>query len=197
MLRFEKISGIGVRGLVGVSWSLFSLLWLAPGIFAKSARKRQTRGARFLQIAITAIAYWLISGQFHSWPLLRLRLIPDAVWADVCGWALLAAGFAFAFWARACLGGNWSSDVTIKKDHTLILTGPYRFTRHPIYLGFLLAILGTAVIFGRLSGFLGLLLAAVAWKIKSLQEERFMLEEFGAAYRAYRSRVKGILPFIW
>lgn len=194
MFRFE---GFSVRALVWTSWSLFSLLWFLPGVFAKAARKRQPLSARILQIAITAIAYWLIAGESHFWPLLRLRLIPDSAGADLCGAALLAAGFAFAYWARIYLGANWSSDVTIKKDHSLILSGPYRFIRHPIYLGLLLATLGTAVIFGRLSGFLGLLLVAVAWKLKSLKEEEFMLEEFGAGYREYRSRVKGILPFIW
>ena len=34
------------------------------------------------------------------------------------------------------LGGNWSNRVTVKENHKLVHTGPYRIVRHPIYSGF-------------------------------------------------------------
>ena len=43
------------------------------------------------------------------------------------------------------LGGNWSNSVTVKENHTLILRGPYRIARHPIYSGILLGMLGSAL----------------------------------------------------
>ena len=56
------------------------------------------------------------------------------------------------------LGGNWSSDVTLKRDHELVVDGPYAFVRHPIYTGILLALLGTALAVGEWRALLGVLL---------------------------------------
>jgi protein-S-isoprenylcysteine O-methyltransferase Ste14 len=50
--------------------------------------------------------------------------------------------------AQSTLAGNWSSAVTFKQGYELILTGPYRFVRHPIYIGILAMGLGTALDIG-------------------------------------------------
>ena len=84
----------------------------------------------------------------------------------------------FAGWARVFLGGNWSSNVTLKEDHTLVRSGPYRIVRHPIYTGLLVALLGTAIALGELRCFLGVILAAIAWKINRLPKRIY-----GAAVR--------------
>jgi protein-S-isoprenylcysteine O-methyltransferase len=103
----------------------------------------------------------------------------------------------FAGWARLFLGGNWSSNVTLKQNHTLVQSGPYRIVRHPIYTGLLVALLGTAVVLGELRCFLGVLLAAIAWKIKSMSEETLMVQQFGDQYARYREQVKGLVPYLW
>jgi protein-S-isoprenylcysteine O-methyltransferase len=103
----------------------------------------------------------------------------------------------FAGWARLFLGGNWSSNVTLKQDHTLVQSGPYRIVRHPIYTGLLVALLGTAIALGELRCFLGVLLAAIAWKIKSMSEETLMVQQFGDQYARYREQVKGLVPYLW
>jgi len=54
--------------------------------------------------------------------------------------------------------GDWSALVELKKDHQLIRRGPYAIVRHPIYSGFMLATLGTAVMQGELHGLLALAL---------------------------------------
>jgi protein-S-isoprenylcysteine O-methyltransferase Ste14 len=41
------------------------------------------------------------------------------------------------------------------------------------------------------------ILAAVAWKIKSITEERFMVQQFGDQYTHYRMQVKALVPYIW
>lgn len=64
------------------------------------------------------------------------------------GLLMVICGLAFAVWARIHLGRNWSGTVTVKEDHELIRSGPYGIVRHPIYTGLLLAIAGTAIVFG-------------------------------------------------
>jgi len=41
------------------------------------------------------------------------------------------------------------------------------------------------------------ILAAVAWKIKSVTEEKFMVQQFGDQYTHYRMQVKALVPYIW
>src|SRR3974390_314183 len=58
-------------------------------------------------------------------------------------------------WCRIChLGENWNGTVTLKEGHELIRSGPYRFIRHPIYTGMLIAFAGTVLALGELSGLL-------------------------------------------
>ena len=45
---------------------------------------------------------------------------------------VVLTGVVFSVWARVMLGGNWSNPVTVKENHTLVRTGPYRVVRHPI-----------------------------------------------------------------
>jgi protein-S-isoprenylcysteine O-methyltransferase Ste14 len=98
------------------------------------------------------------------------------------GLIMLAVGIAIAVWARNYLGRNWSGTVTVKQDHELIRTGPYRLVRHPIYSGLLLAILGTAVAFGEWRGLPAFGLLAGSLLLKLRMEERFMSESFPKEY---------------
>jgi protein-S-isoprenylcysteine O-methyltransferase Ste14 len=109
---------------------------------------------------------------------------------------LCLVGVAFCFWARAVLGRNWSGTVTLKENHELIVRGPYRLVRHPIYTGLLAMALATAIQRGDIGGILGFLLIAVSFWIKSTHEEEVMLKQFPDQYPAYRERVKRIIPFI-
>jgi protein-S-isoprenylcysteine O-methyltransferase Ste14 len=104
---------------------------------------------------------------------------------------------AFAIWARFYLGRNWSGTVTVKQDHKLIRTGPYAVVRHPIYAGFGLAILGTAIAIGEVRGLAATVTALIGMALKSRLEEEFMTEQFGAEYVQYKKDVKAMIPFIW
>jgi protein-S-isoprenylcysteine O-methyltransferase len=94
------------------------------------------------------------------------------------------------------LGGNGSATVTVKPDHRLIRQGPYTIVRHPIYTGFLLGLLGTALALGELRGIVGLALAFIGWRMKSRLEEAFMAAQFGAEYTEYQREVKALIPFV-
>jgi protein-S-isoprenylcysteine O-methyltransferase Ste14 len=104
-----------------------------------------------------ALSWWLLFDR--GWTgLLGWRFLPASSVAAYGGLALTTAGLALAVWARFYIGGNWSALVELKKDHQLIRRGPYVIVRHPIYSGFMLATLGTAVMQGELHGLLALAL---------------------------------------
>ena len=112
------------------------------------------------------------------------------------GAALCALGVGFTIWARAYLGRNWGMPMSQKENPEVITTGPYACVRHPIYAGFLLAMLGSAI--GQTVIWLVPLVIVGAYFVYSARrEEKLMLEQFPEQYRAYMQRTKMLVPFIW
>ncbi len=128
--------------------------------------------------------------------LLNERFAPLSLWLVRLAAALTFAGIAFAIWARVWIAGNWSSDVTLKRDHELIVSGPYACVRHPIYTGILLALTGTTLAVGELRGLLAVVLACAAFWRKLGIEEAVMRRQFGEAYVRYAERVPALIPFV-
>ena len=127
---------------------------------------------------------------------LRGRFLPHSSVFLILGTAMLAAGLGFSVWARRHLGRNWSARVVVKEDHALIRTGPYRYVRHPIYTGLLLAFLGSAVIVGEWRGLLGMAFFGLSFAVKSRQEEARMTEVF-PEYEEYRRRTAALVPGVY
>jgi len=72
--------------------------------------------------------------------------------------------------------------------------GPYSLTRHPIYTGLMVAIVGTAVVVGEVRCLIGVFVILLALMIKMSQEEQLMMQTFPEAYPPYRRRVKALIP---
>ena len=94
------------------------------------------------------------------------------------------------------MGRNWSGTVTLKENHELIVRGPYRLVRHPIYTGLLAMVIATLIQQGHIGGVIGLILIFVSLWIKLSYEEEVMRKQFPDQYAAYRERVKRIIPFV-
>jgi len=174
-------------------WGLYAVVWTVAAFGSKRAVRRQSAKSTILHSLLVTLGFLLI---FQPWRLGRLnvRFVPDTPTTAICGLAIAAAGIGLAFWARFTLGGNWSSTVTIKEDHRLIRSGPYRMVRHPIYSGILLAALGTAIGYGTVPCLIGLAIASFHFCTKWRLEERFMERQFGAQYIEYRREVKALIP---
>lgn len=178
-------------------WFILLVVWIVGAFTGKRVTRREGLGTRVVQLVIGFAGFSLLFDRalgvgFLGWQFWK----PNSAvsWTGV---ALTALGVAVAFWARFTLGRNWSGTVTVKEDHELIVRGPYRFVRHPIYTGFSLAALGSALAADRVRGFLAVILIVLAWRLKWAVEERFMLEEFGDRYAEYRRRVSALIPGIW
>lgn len=179
-------------------WLVFIGYWI---ISARGVKPVAERPDRVSSMAYLAYRVLLILGSLLLWwrPLaypLNWDLTPRTDLAHGIGAIVCAFGLFIAIWARNTLAGNWSSAVTFKQGHELIQTGPYRFVRHPIYTGLLLMCLGTAIVRGHLSSWVGFLMQCTGFWIKLHQEESLMLRHFPGEYAAYRSRVKALFPFI-
>ncbi len=180
--------------IVDCMWIALLAVWTVGALTAKRAVRRQSQESRRVQLLLAVSGYVLLFSPLLSVGILGWRVVPGTEVVDGVGLALTVAGFLIAIWARLTLGGNWSSSVTVKQDHTLTIRGPYAYVRHPIYSGLLLAVLGTAIVFGEVRCFLALIVMATGFWIKFHTEESFMEEEFGQQYSAYKERVKALIP---
>jgi protein-S-isoprenylcysteine O-methyltransferase Ste14 len=126
------------------------------------------------------------------WP--SQRFLPASQVFEWIGTTLLIAGLVFTVWARVHLGANWSGIVTLKKDHELIRSGPYRWVRHPIYTGLLLALFGSAIALGEWHELLGVVFITVGFILKLRLEEHWLGEIFGEQYARYQAEVPALLP---
>lgn len=178
-------------------WLAFGLLWLAWGLTSKRTTRRQTWRSRLPYLAMIASAFAILFVPALRPGPLGLRIWPNAVSTESLAAALTAVGFGIAIWARFHLGRNWSANVTIKLDHTLIQTGPYAFVRHPIYLGLSTAAAGLVVLNGDAGSAIGLALLLTMYRRKFLLEEDFMTQQFGDSYREYKRNVKALVPYLW
>ncbi len=174
------------------------LVWLAGWWLGalKSARtvKRQSHGSQlrysiFVWIGAALLFFNAVRGRIFSAALYRPTGI--VAWTGV---VLVALGLSYAVWARLHLGRMWSARVTLKEEHQIIKTGPYTITRHPIYTGMLLALLGTVLVRDTLGAMIGCAFIATGFVLKLRQEERLLIEHFGDDYRVYRQEVPALIP---
>jgi len=187
---------LGGANLIGALWATWAVYWFIAALGVKQTRRLESPLSRALHIVPLFIAAWLLWHPEMPHHFLEGRFLPDAPATYWTGVALVAFGLLFAIWARNVLGRNWSGLVTVKQDHELIRSGPYRYVRHPIYTGLLIAFAGSAIARGEWRGILALAIVFVALWRKLRLEEQWMIETFGDAYVRYRAEVRALIPFV-
>jgi protein-S-isoprenylcysteine O-methyltransferase Ste14 len=129
--------------------------------------------------AMTALHYFI--------PLVQLITPP---WS-YAGAPLIAAGIAIAAIAAFSFKRAGTAVIPFEPSTTLVTGGLYRFTRNPMYLGMVSALIGTGLIFGTMGSWLPI--PVFVWIIRNnfiLGEERFLEQIFGRQYTDYKSKVR-------
>jgi protein-S-isoprenylcysteine O-methyltransferase Ste14 len=107
------------------------------------------------------------------------------------GGLLLLAGIGLVVSARIFFSRTGQNPMPWKPSPTLILQGPYRFTRNPMYVGVTLVVLGIGLAFNNLwISLFALPALGIVHLIAVLPEERYLSEKFGESYREYLARVR-------
>jgi protein-S-isoprenylcysteine O-methyltransferase Ste14 len=184
------------RQWINALWILLGLYWLISALKVKRIKQRATWSQRFSYALPLLAAFFLLARPEARYGWLGARFVPATPAVAWLGVLLTAAGVAVALWARWHLGSNWSGVVTLKEGHELIVTGPYRAIRHPIYTGMLLGLLGTAMAMGEVRGLLGIAFAWLAFYVKARREESFLVREFGEKFEAHVKQTGMFLPKI-
>jgi protein-S-isoprenylcysteine O-methyltransferase Ste14 len=183
--------GIVIIGL----WIAWVVSWVAAAGWSNRTESRPGLGPEIGHLALMGLGAVIMFVPAHGYegPLRLWHVGWFGAW--LCA-ALVAAGFAIAWWARLYLGRLWSARITRKADHKVVDSGPYAFVRHPIYTGLLLSLLATTVAKGTVLGLCAFALILTGIWRKARMEERWLTEELGAdEYASYRRRVPMLVPF--
>jgi protein-S-isoprenylcysteine O-methyltransferase Ste14 len=143
----------------------------------------QTRAA----VPPLALPAWLIGSD-------TLPGMPAFAWVGV---GLGFAGLALRLWAVLTLRQRYTRTLLVTEGHAIERGGPYRFVRHPGYLGSLLCLNGVALASGSpvvAVVSIGATFAAYAYRIRV--EDAMLVAAFGAPYENYRREVRALLPFV-
>jgi protein-S-isoprenylcysteine O-methyltransferase Ste14 len=114
----------------------------------------------------------------------------------LAGLALAIGSAVFAAWAMWSLGKSYGIRMDLFEGHRLVTTGPYRLTRHPMYLGIVSYHVGATLAMESLA----LLVITLAYVIpftaaRIRAEDRVLAAGFGDDFRAFAGRVPALVPF--
>ena len=176
---------------------LLAAVWLGSLPFVKRNVQQQSISSTLQNTIVFAVGLFLLFGSPSTPDWFNQPVFPVTFPLALAGLGLTICGTGLSIWARLVLGENWSSFPSVKHNHALIVTGPYRIVRHPIYTGLLIALLGSALQYGLVRSFLAVLTCAVGLYLKVSAEEEFMVQRFGEAYIRYRRGVNALVPFLF
>jgi protein-S-isoprenylcysteine O-methyltransferase Ste14 len=119
-----------------------------------------------------------------------LHAAPPGTGQDYAADGLLVAGTAWSVWSLRSLGRSLS---VLAQARDVVERGPYRWVRHPLYTGEIVASLGLAVTIGTAAAAAVWLALCILQVYRALREEQVLLRAL-PGYRVYRSRTAALLP---
>ena len=175
-------------------WIIFILFWIVSAFDTKRyARRNAGSFAVRLLMSLAIILFFSSKTVQHYFVGAQTSIaVPAVQWSGV---ALCALGIAFAIWARVHLGRNWGMPMTLKHEAELVTTGPYAYVRHPIYSGFILSALGSALV--SVWWVVPLVFFSAYFIYSGRTEEKIMLKEFPNQYPEYMKKTKMLVPFLF
>lgn len=177
--------------LSGGIWVAFLIYWSVAAKNSAPATRAESSKSRAIHQAILNGSLLLL---FIPVPGLTRWFLPASPYLVPVGLAVQTAFFLLAAWARRHLGRNWSGEVSIKSEHKLVRSGPYRFIRHPIYTAMFGMYVGTCIVSAQIHSLVALALLAIAYGRKIPMEEKALRETFGADYDSYRRHSWALIP---
>ncbi|GAA3745734.1 phosphatidylethanolamine N-methyltransferase family protein [Leifsonia bigeumensis] len=117
----------------------------------------------------------------------------------VVGAAAAILGLAVRGWAMRVLGRRYTLTPQAQRaSHYLCTAGPYRWVRHPGYLGLLLQFIGMGMMLSPYAALIGSLPVVLLTAARLAGEEKLLVSEFGDEYEDYRRRVRWrLLPCLY
>ena len=127
----------------------------------------------------------------------ELFVWPESDLLRYVGLGATAIGMALRILGMMQLGQLFSGFVTLQPEHHLITTGCYRWVRHPIYSGSLLAFAGFLLVFRSQLALIAVPAYLTGTILRIADEERLLAGAFGEEFAQYRARTWRLIPFVY
>lgn len=132
---------------------------------------------------------------FSTWLDFADYNMPD--WVGWIGIVLFMNAIMVLYFSHAHLGKNWSPVLGIQKEHTLVMSGIYKYIRHPMYAAHLLwAIAQILILHNWIAGYSFIVVMIPHYLMRVGKEEQMMVEQFGGEYEDYMKTTGRIFPKI-
>jgi protein-S-isoprenylcysteine O-methyltransferase Ste14 len=196
---------LAVYTVHGLFWSAFGLtlliLRLREGVGAATSKPADvshheesapfSRAVVAVQVLAFGVMYFGVANAVFP------RRVPGLFSGQrVVGAIVIAVGAVLVNWAMVGFQ-SWRFRAKLDEGHQLASGGPFRFVRHPIYMGLNCLALGTAIWVPTLLVWAGFVLMAVGSDLRARVEEPLLVRAFGQTYRDYVARTRRFIPGIY
>jgi protein-S-isoprenylcysteine O-methyltransferase Ste14 len=112
----------------------------------------------------------------------------------ISGLVVIVFSTLFNVWGRFFLGKNWGNQIKIYEDHTLVMKGPFRFVRHPLYASLIWMFYGASLVYFSWTAFLATSFIFVPFMYYRAKQEEGMLKKSFLDYQRYIKNVGMFFP---
>jgi protein-S-isoprenylcysteine O-methyltransferase Ste14 len=173
------------------------VLWLSQPAFSTTDMNKHKENDKLSLLFILVASCISVFSSVAEWAYFTENK-SEVNFITITGIFFLVAGIILRVWSINILGKHFTATVKVTKEHELIKIGPYRYIRHPSYLGALIAITGCPLFlnnsFTILISFTVMLLA---YYFRITFEEKALSAHFGQFYEEYKKNTCRLLPLIW
>lgn len=186
---------------------LYLMSWCIPGFFATAYFYKHDPQLveRRVQMKERVPAQKLIMGALYVFYLAgvvaagldhRFGWSDVPLWLTLVSWVTLMTGYGLVLWVMR-VNSFASRTIRVEAGQTVIADGPYRFVRHPMYLGMSVMMLSTPLVLGSLYALPVFVLVIPLLIFRLLNEEKVLLQQL-AGYADYCLRTRfHLVPYLW
>ncbi len=172
-------------------------LWLSQPAFSTQDTKSHQSSDRSSVLVILIMSSVSVAFAVSEWGYTDAHS-SSSLGLTLLGSTFLLIGITIRIWAIQTLGRHFTATATLVNDHKLITDGPYRFVRHPSYLGAFMAIIGCPIFLNApIAIVVAVIAMSIAYYIRISVEEAMLTNYFGAVYTNYKKTTKRLIPYIW
>ena len=156
------------------------------GIQTRQIERRKEVGIHIVEILMSIATLGIVPAQILSIAM-DWNYLPANVRFN--GFCVSMMGNLFFLISVTCMKDSWRAGIPDKDKTELVTTGIYKYSRNPAFLGFDMMYLGMLLMYCNLLTAFFTAFAVVMLHLQILQEEKYLLDVFGAEYQEYRKHV--------